>query len=279
MVGIEPTRNRSWPVSGILYVAFVLDVNPFRACCAGQTAKPIADHSQKLAPEEGLEKKISYNTTYPYKETPMPTYVTLTCGSCQIEFQRPLRQITKGKIREDKLSFCSRKCKDDHHNKKITVSCLNCQKGFEKKAHEIIRNPNHFCSRSCSASYNNRNKKHGTRRSKLEVWLESQLSEQYPELEIHYNRSDAIQSELDIFIPSLSLAFELNGIFHYEPIYGIEKLASIQHNDECKLQACLENNIKLCILDVSCMKYFKETKGQVFLNTICLNIDSELSDS
>jgi len=44
----------------------------------------------------------------------------------------------------------------------------------------------------------------------------------YPDLVIHFNKKDAINSELDIYIPSLKLAFELNGIFHYEPIFGKE---------------------------------------------------------
>ena len=36
-------------------------------------------------------------------------------------------------------------------------------------------------------------------RSKLEKWLEEQLIKMYPNLEIHFNRKDAINSELDIY--------------------------------------------------------------------------------
>lgn len=56
---------------------------------------------------------------------------------------------------------------------------------------------------------------------------------------------------MDIYIPVLSLAFELNGIFHYEPIYGEGKLLSIQNNDDRKFQACLEHDIELCIINSS----------------------------
>ena len=87
-------------------------------------------------------------------------------------------------------------------------------------------------------------------------------------LEFHFNRKDAINGELDIFIPSLKLAFELNGIFHYEPIYGPEKLGKIQNNDLRKSQACLERGIELCLIDVSSMTYFKPIKGRKFLNII-----------
>ena len=86
---------------------------------------------------------------------------------------------------------------------------------------------NNFCSRSCSATFNNKNKTYGTRRSKLEVFLEKELIKLYPDLLFHFNRKDTINSELDIYIPSLKLAFELNGIFHYEPIYGDNKLSPL----------------------------------------------------
>jgi len=98
----------------------------------------------------------------------------------------------------------------------------------------------HFCSSSCTAQYNAEGIKLGAaERSKLEKWIEPQLQDFYPELEFHFNRNDTINSELDIYIPSLKLAFELNGVFHYEPIFGAELLNKISNNDKRKFQAVL----------------------------------------
>lgn len=38
----------------------------------------------------------------------------------------------------------------------MKVNCLTCDKEFDKANSEIKASPNHFCSRSCSAIYNNR---------------------------------------------------------------------------------------------------------------------------
>lgn len=86
--------------------------------------------------------------------------------------------------------------------------------------------------------------------------------------EFHFNRKDAINAELDIYIPSLKLAFELNGPFHYEPIYESEKLAQIQNNDERKFQACLDKGIELCWIDTSTLKYFKPSNAGKYLDII-----------
>lgn len=197
--------------------------------------------------------------------------IKLICTICKNEFKvtKNLYNDTfKGK---GVLNFCSQKCNGKFQFKSIECTCLNCNKIFFKKRSQIKKSPNNFCSKSCAVTYNNKNKTKGNRRSKLEIWLEEQLTLLYPNLQIIYNGKEAINSELDIYIPSLKLAFELNGIFHYEPIYGEDKLQQITNNDNRKFQACLENKIELCIIDTSKLNYFKESNAIPFLNII-LNI-------
>jgi hypothetical protein len=179
--------------------------------------------------------------------------------------------------RANKNHFCTPKCKTNHYTKNKSVKCKQCGLIFSKQFSKIAAN--NFCTHSCSATYNNTHKTHGTRRSKLEKWLEEKLKEKYPQLEIHFNRKDAINSELDIYIPGLKLAFELNGIYHYEPIHGLEKLNSVKNNDKRKFQACLERGIELCIIDTSSFTYFKEDKAKNFLEILELLISNKLSDS
>lgn len=171
-------------------------------------------------------------------------------------------------IKRSKNFFCSLQCVGKSKTTKHEMLCINCDKQFHKNISQIKKTKNSFCSKSCAATYNNKHKTKGTRVSKLEKWLQQQLSALYPDLEIHYNRKDAINSELDIYIPSLKLAFELNGIFHYEPIYGKEKLEQIENNDSRKFQACLEKGIELCIIDSSLMIHFKEEKAGQYLSII-----------
>jgi len=196
----------------------------------------------------------------------------LQCLQCKSTFylsKLRIRQVLNPNQRKHRRGdFCSLSCAATAQGPKVVVRCLQCQKDFEKHLNQTKRSPNHFCSHSCSARHQNTHKTKGTRVSKLEKWLHAQLPDLYPGVEFHFNRKDAINSELDIYIPSLRLAFELNGIFHYEPIYGPEKLAGVQNNDQRKFQACLERGIELCIIDVSRMVNFKERRALEFLEVI-----------
>ena len=181
-------------------------------------------------------------------------------------------------IKRAKYNYCSIQCSNIYQpsqSKHIEVQCLQCNKIFMKSRSATIKYPNHFCSRSCSVTYHNLHKTYGTRRSKLEIWIEKKLSELYPTLEIHYNRKDTIGSELDIYIPSLCTAFELNGIFHYEPIFGQLKLDRTQKNDSLKFQSCHKLKIGLCVIDASRMKHFKEHAAHEYLEIIT-NIINQL---
>lgn len=175
------------------------------------------------------------------------------------------------------VKFCNHSCANGKKRNKQTVTCKNCNKIFSKGNYHCQKTPNHFCSHSCSATYQNTHKTYGSRRSKLEIYLEEQLTKLYPILPIDFNKKDAIQSELDIYIPSLKLAFELNGIFHYEPIYGVDKLKQVQNNDQRKFQACIENQIELVLIDNSMFKHFKIDKANKFLDIITNIINQKLT--
>lgn len=192
----------------------------------------------------------------------------VNCQNCHIEFEKKPYE-----VKRTKNNLCSQKCFKEFETKikgvpPLKVICLQCKKEFYKRQFEIKNHPNHFCSHSCNATYQNTHKTKGTRISKLELYLQKELTILYPNLEFHFNRKDAINSELDIYIPSLKLAFELNGIFHYEPIYGQDKLTQIQNNDNRKFQACLEKQIELCIIDTSSLKYFKHKNCEKYLDII-----------
>ncbi len=201
----------------------------------------------------------------------------MQCDKCNKIFEKKCKYVKWALVdKPAKNHFCSRKCHGNFNSKSVIVSCKQCGKSFKKVNAELQKHPNSFCSHSCSATYNNTHKTYGYRKSKLEKHLESLLPSLYPNLEFHFNRKDAINSELDIYIPTLKLAFELNGIFHYEPIYGSEKLDQIKNNDSRKYQACIEKNIELCIIDSSGLKYFKPEKCQKYLDIITNIINAKL---
>jgi hypothetical protein len=125
-------------------------------------------------------------------------------------------------------------------------------------------------------NYNNKHKTTGNRRSKLEIYLEQQLTLLYPNIAIDFNNKSVIGSELDIYIPSLNLAFELNGIFHYEPIFGVNKLDQIRNNDISKSKACFDAKIDLCIIDTSNQINFKISTSKPYLDIITKIIDERL---
>ena len=201
----------------------------------------------------------------------------LQCKQCFLTFYRTKHQIQTTNSpsgldprRSDKRDFCNHSCAGlfQHQGRHPLVVCEQCGVSFLKTLSQIQRTKHHFCSQSCAAKYHNSHKTTGTRRSKLEVWLETQLTQRHPDFQFVFNGTEAIDAELDIYIPSLKLAFELNGIFHYEPIHGLERLGKTQGNDHRKMLACAEQGIELCVLDTSHMKLFKEKGAQRYLDLI-----------
>lgn len=205
--------------------------------------------------------------------------ISLSCHVCGTSFTRRKKEVQDSYRKGIQYVCCSSLCGARSNSlNNIKTTCLTCQKEITKRPCDIkdTKYNRTFCSSSCAAKYNNTHKTTGNRRSRLEQWLEQQLKETYPTLAIEFNQKTKINSELDIYIPILNLAFELNGIFHYEPIYGKEKLAQIQSNDTRKFQACLEQNIELCIINTCNQKRVNPKTSAKYLKIITDIIESKL---
>lgn len=107
------------------------------------------------------------------------------------------------------------------------------------------------------------------KRSKLEKYLERRLKALYPTLLISFNNRKVLGGpEIDIYVPSLGIAIELNGIHHYEPIYGHEKLAQIQSQDKRKESLSEALSLRFIALDVRSASPHSKTSAEAVLSQI-----------
>ena len=205
--------------------------------------------------------------------------LTLKCKSCKLEFTRLKRDIIDCiRYNTNTDLFCTKECFRSFSLVHHIINCAQCCTPTKVMPYNFNKSTTKrfYCSKSCAAIYNNTHKKFGTRRSKLEIWIETQLTVKYPLLTIDYNKKNAINSELDIYIDQLKFAVELNGIYHYESIYGQELLQKTQNNDKRKFQACLERGIELCIINTSSQRVFKPKTSAIYLDIITNIIDSKV---
>lgn len=167
-----------------------------------------------------------------------------------------------------------------NRNGKVIVSCTHCSKEYKKGHYEFKRFKNHFCSSSCCATYNNKRRTTGFKVSKLEVYLQEHLQKgRHSSLTFSFNDRNVCDGyELDIYIPSLLLGFEINGIFHYKPIFGQEKLDNIIRKDLAKNIICKNKNIHLITIKDTSTK-FSEKYGISILNTINGYIDDHITNT
>lgn len=183
----------------------------------------------------------------------------IKCEQCSILHYKEEHELTRG-LRRNKIFFCSEKCRSDYYSTSLEMNCTNCNKQFNITPSQLAKSKsgNTFCSKSCAATYNNRHKKFGTRRSKLEHYIEEQINLKYPTLKMECNSISIIGSELDFYFPELQIAIQINGIFHFRPIYGQERLEKIQKLDIEKRIKCDEFAIKLYEIDCSADNCFND---------------------
>lgn len=82
----------------------------------------------------------------------------LECYYCQSTFYLYKREVMRGLKGTRSNKFCSHACSSASRSQNGTtvVSCANCSKQIKKKNSEIRKTQNHFCSKSCSATFNNK---------------------------------------------------------------------------------------------------------------------------
>ena len=82
-----------------------------------------------------------------------------------------------------------------------------------------------------------------------------------------------------IYFPKLKLAFELNGPFHYRPIYGKEKFNRIKQMDEQKKAICKSKGIDLVIIDTQNQLQFTEQSSTMYVEAILRRMDERLKST
>ena len=116
-------------------------------------------------------------------------YIKVLCEQCGKEFQREKGRYNEA-VKRNWKQFCSHKCMTMDRTKAQEVLCKFCGKKFIKEFSFIKNNPNHFCSSSCAATFNNKNRIQSEEtRQKISKSLSGQIWKRTPKrLEIIQNR-------------------------------------------------------------------------------------------
>jgi len=160
---------------------------------------------------------------------------TKVCDFCGEKIIKP-----QSLFKNRKNFFCSESCHNKWQSKKEIVKCDCCEKRFEKQLSLINRSRSNFCSISCKS-------KSVAKMS----YVENEFEEIIKNTGLKYERNnrDIVRPlELDFWLPEIKYAIEINGIFHYKPIFGEGSLVKIKSRDKRKKIKCKALGIKLRVV-------------------------------
>ena len=161
----------------------------------------------------------------------------IECANCKKKMRLP-----PSKISGRSNVFCSKECADSFQTTKKWITCSWCGKPFQQHLCIISRCKHNSpcCSRDCAAKLVYK-----------ESFIEKEFEDLIKPLGLKYERNcRTIVSpmELDFWLPGIKYAVEINGICHYEPIYGEYVLEAQKARDRLKRRKCKQQGIKLRVV-------------------------------
>ena len=159
--------------------------------------------------------------------------------------------------------YCSNTCKKANQKMQYNHICKGCNINYTSE-----RSDSMYCTGSCRStnlklsSY--AHKAGGKSRSQIELFVEENLIKDFPHIKFVFNDKETIGSELDVYIPELKMAIEINGIIHYEPIYGQEKLTKVQNRDKQKMINCYNLGIELIVIPLGRKGLSKKQTQEIY---------------
>lgn len=172
---------------------------------------------------------------------------------------------TEEKDRE--MSSVSKKPKGEPRKKAVYLDrkCEGCGKDVRRRESEIKKSKHgkSYCSKSCRMKHYNAHilVRSSTQRSRAEDYLFEMMVSDFPSLKIIKNDRSFLSEhlEIDLYMPDIRLAIELNGPVHYLPIYGDERFKRVQIKDAKKNLELHQKGVALLTLDISRLQSKKKT--------------------
>jgi len=174
------------------------------------------------------------------------------CRNCGIDVRPTAAQKWKLKNKLIDGIFCSRSCKAAGSRRRHTAECAVCGKSITRQLSQLKKSKSGkiFCSPRCGTIWSNWKGPKFKERSILERAIGEELVDLFPDLKIHLGDISPIDSSVDIWIPELKLAIEINGPHHYEPLRGdISAYISTVKNDLRKIRQAQTAGVSLYVLN------------------------------